>query len=393
MILSVSLRSLLRHRTRTVLAIAGIGVSSALLLNMTMLAGGLTGSFEELIGLRGFTLRVTPAGSLPFDTEAGIRDAGRVAALIRDVDGVRAVAPVLGAQLYRVVEEGDGHERVFASGVVPEDQLLYELLEGRNPEPGEVLVSQPLADAPPWTPGREVVLAGRLDPSLGRPRDPTPFRISGTGDFLFDYAGQRSIALPLADLQRLVDRPDEVSLFGVGVVAGADEEAVAAAIERAVPGVSAYSTGDLVSALDEQLLYFRQLAAILGSVALVVTALLIGTIVTIGVRERFGEIATLRALGIARHRILGGVVAEGLLIALVGCLVGLPLGYWMAGQLDAILLDVPGIPARVSFFVIDPPRVAGALTIVIGVGVAAGLLPGARAVTAPVVTGLREEAE
>jgi ABC-type lipoprotein release transport system permease subunit len=67
--------------------------------------------------------------------------------------------------------------------------------------------------------------------------------------------------------------------------------------------------------MDRRLLYFQQLATILGSIALVVTALLIATIVTIGVRERFGEIATLRAIGVSRGRVLLAVVTEGLLLA------------------------------------------------------------------------------
>jgi predicted lysophospholipase L1 biosynthesis ABC-type transport system permease subunit len=80
--------------------------------------------------------------------------------------------------------------------------------------------------------------------------------------------------------------------------------------------VSVYSTRELMVEMDRRLLYFRQLATILGSIALVVTALLVSTIVTIGVRERFGEIATLRAIGVARGRILLAVVAEGLLAGL-----------------------------------------------------------------------------
>ena len=83
MIVSVSLYSLFRRRTRTLLALAGISVAAALLLDMTMLASGLTESFRELIGARGYDLRVTPAGTLPFDSEAGISDAGRVRAADR----------------------------------------------------------------------------------------------------------------------------------------------------------------------------------------------------------------------------------------------------------------------------------------------------------------------
>ena len=145
--------------------------------------------------------------------------------------------------------------------------------------------------------------------------------------------------------------------------------------------------------MDRRLLYFRQLAAILGSIAMVVTALLIGTIVTIGVRERFGEIATLRAIGVRSDRILRAIVAEGLLLAGLGCALGVPLGVWMADRLDRILLSLPGIPARMTFFAWDPGRIAVALTLVTLIGALAGLLPGLQAVRAPLPAMLREESE
>ena len=60
MILQLSLKSLFRRRSRTLLALAGIAVSAALLLDMTMLASGLTESFGELTTQQGYALRVTP---------------------------------------------------------------------------------------------------------------------------------------------------------------------------------------------------------------------------------------------------------------------------------------------------------------------------------------------
>ena len=124
-----------------------------------------------------------------------------------------------------------------------------------------------------------------------------------------------------------------------------------------------------------------------------VTALLISTIVTIGVRERFGEIATLRAIGVARGRILLSVVTEGLVLAAAGCLAGLPLGLWMARRLDRILLSFPGIPAKMTFFAWEPERVALAMGLVIAIGALAGCLPGIAAVRSPLSQALREEAE
>ncbi len=392
MIVSSSLRALFRRRSRTALALAGIGISAALLLDMTMLASGLTDSFGELLGARGYALRVTPRGILPFDSEATIRDAGGVARRIAGVPGVAGVAPVLGAQFYPVRGDSAG-EPVFVTGVDPRAEMLYRITEGRAPGAGEAVVSAPLARQEGLRPGSTLPLAPQLDVSLGRPRGTRSYRVSGVADFIYDYADQRSAALPLGEVQAATDRADQVSLFGVAAAEGVDATALAQRIGRVVPTVSVYSTAELIAETSRRLTYFRQLATILGSVALVVTALLVATIITIGVRERFGEIATLRAMGVARGRILLGVVVEGLVLAGIGCALGLPLGLWMAERLDRILLAFPGLPAGVTFFVFRPGRVALALGTVILVGAAAGCLPGWGAVRAPLGQALREEAE
>jgi len=65
-----SLKSLGRHRLRTALSIAGIAVSAAMLLDMVMLSGGIEKSFAELLLAKGYQIRLTPKGTLPFDTDA-----------------------------------------------------------------------------------------------------------------------------------------------------------------------------------------------------------------------------------------------------------------------------------------------------------------------------------
>jgi putative ABC transport system permease protein len=199
--------------------------------------------------------------------------------------------------------------------------------------------------------------------------------------------------MTLPDVRAATGRASDVSLFGVATADGVDGDVLAKRIAAAVPEVSSYSTRELMAEMDKRLLYFRQLATILGSVAMVVTALLVATIITIGVRERFGEIATLRAIGIPGRRVLLAVVTEGLALTAIGCLAGLPMGLWMAGRLDRILLAFPGIPARMTFFAWEPRRVALAMGIVVAIGAVAGCIPGWGAVRAPLGQALREEAE
>jgi len=390
-IVAASLKALFRRRGRTALALAGIAVSAALLIDMTMLASGLTVSFGELLGVSGYEMRVTPKGTLPFDSEAGIPNGTEVGRRLAATPGVRKVAPVLGAQFRLAMGDSVGPP-LFTMGVDPGAQFLYRVIEGREPGPGEVVVSEPLARDARISVGDTVSLASGVDASLGS-RERTRHRVSGVGDFLYDYADQHSLALPIGDVQAATGRAGEVSLFGIATEAGVDDDALARRIGAAIPEVSTYSTRELMVEMDRRLLYFRQLATILGSIAMVVTALLVATIVTIGVRERFGEIATMRAIGVRGRRILLAVVVEGLALGAIGCLAGLPLGLWMAGRLDRILLSFPGIPARMTFFAWEAERVLLAIGLVIAIGAIAGCIPGLSAVRAPLGQALREEAE
>ena len=74
------LKSLRRHGLRTALSLAGIAVAAAMLLDMVMLSGGIDESFADLLLKRGYQVRLTPKGTLPFDTEATMSGASGIVA-------------------------------------------------------------------------------------------------------------------------------------------------------------------------------------------------------------------------------------------------------------------------------------------------------------------------
>src|SRR5882672_6840318 len=100
MLLTLAFASLVRHRARTVLAVLGVAVSAGMLLDMVMLSSGMRESFRSLLLSQGFQLRLAPKGTLPFDTEATIRDADALLRVLRARPEVEKVSPVLGGQLH-----------------------------------------------------------------------------------------------------------------------------------------------------------------------------------------------------------------------------------------------------------------------------------------------------
>lgn len=385
-------RSWARRPGRAALAVLGVAVAAALLLDMRMLGAGLAEHFAALVRARGYGLRLTPRGALPFDTDAGLRPADALARQVAAVPGVAAVVPVLGAQLYRL--EGDRlADAVFAVGLPTGSRAVFLLLAGEDLAPGRAVVSRPLAEALRLRPGDTLRLAVLDAWALGQPRSVRTVRVAGVAEFLYDYPGQRSLALDLEDLRALVGRPNEASLFLVAARPGVDETALARAIAQRVPAVSAYSTADLLREIDRRLFYFRQLAGILTGVSLVVAGLLVGTLVTVEVRERLGDWIVLRALGVPRRRIAAAILALAVVVVVPGGVLGVPLALAVADGLDAILRGLPGFPARLRFFVWDSERAVGGLATLVAVGVAAAVPAAGWVARLPVAAVLREEAE
>jgi putative ABC transport system permease protein len=217
--------------------------------------------------------------------------------------------------------------------------------------------------------------------------------VSGAAHFLYMPAGQRSIALSLATLQDMqgARARDRVSLFMVKARPGADVEAVQRRIERAQAAVSVISIESAMRQVDERLSYFRQLAVILGAVSLTVGFLLVTTIVTVSVNERLGEIVVMRAIGVARLRVVLHIVLEGAAIMLSGAVLGLLVGLATARYLNSILATFPGLPAAIDFFLFEPHDAWTALALLAVAGVLAGVYPSWRGASLPIATTLREE--
>ncbi len=388
-----ALRNLGRRPLRTALSLAGIAVASAMLLDMVMLSGGIERSFERLLLGRGFQVRVSPKGALPFDAEASIADAGQIVARLRADPDIAAAGPVLGGALY--ARTADSLATLFGYGIDPAAQSLYQLLSGRDLAPGDtlgILLSAPAAARLAAAPGDTLRIVGGLDPGIATAAVERRLVVRGMVRWLYDYRGQPSVGLLLPVMQRLVHAPDRVSLVAVKVREDAAVPGVVARLRATEPRLEVNSVAQLVVHFRERLVYFRQLSYILGTVSLIVTVLLVATLLTITVSERLGEIATLRAVGVQRARIVRQVLAEGLALTFLGTVLGSGLGLVTARRLDAILTSFPGLPAALSFFVPEPRSLAIAGAILLLAGSVAGLYPAWLAARAPIAATLRAEA-
>lgn len=392
---SWAIRDLLRHPVRSGLALLGVAIAAALLLDMVLLSGGIERSFEKLLLSRGYQVRVSPKGTLPFDTEATLGDANRVVAGIRATPGVVQAGPVLGASLF--ARHNGALLPLVAYGVDPTAQGIYVVEDGRDLSLGDtthVLLGRPAATRLGATLGDTLLLLGRLDPQVVAPAHTVRAVVRGIVHFLYDAKDQPSIALTLPVVQSLGGAPlrDRASVILVRVADGADTGMVVRQLRRDFTTLGINTVGDLVAKFRERLAYFRQLSLILGSIALIVTVLLVGTLLAITVNERLGEIATLRAIGVSRGTVVGQVIVQGVTLVVPGGCLGMLLGLATARWLDTILTSFPGLPAAISFFVAEPRQLVIAGLTLLLTGLLAGIPPAWRAANAPIAATLRSDA-
>jgi putative ABC transport system permease protein len=138
--------------------------------------------------------------------------------------------------------------------------------------------------------------------------------------------------------------------------------------------------------------YNRALLTQIGDISMIVLLLLSGSLVAllmivannmaISVRERFREIAILKAIGFSSRRVAGLVVAEILIISLAGGAIGLSL----AGLVLAAIRSMPG--EAFSTVGLTPGIVAGAVATMIALAIVAGSIPAVMALRLSVVRGL-----
>jgi putative ABC transport system permease protein len=283
----------------------------------------------------------------------------RVAGLLDVPDAAgetRAQAPVRGLGL-ALVGAGAPEPRVL--------ELRRTLARGRLPErPGEMLASEALAHRLGLEPGATATLvATTMDGSLTT----WNLRLAGTLRFGIAALDRGTVLLDLADARAALDMDDAAGEIVGFASSGQYDDARARALARALraagragpaDGAPAARRGAADAAADfaPVVLTLREqagLAQVLDLAATVSGALLVLFLVVMsivlwnsglvaGVR-RYGEIGLRLALGEGRGHIYGSMLAESLMVGVLGSLAGTALGLVVSYRLEAVGLDLGSV--------------------------------------------------
>jgi putative ABC transport system permease protein len=198
---------------------------------------------------------------------------------------------------------------------------------------------------------------------------PARLRIVGTyhvGQFFVDSGA----VVGLRQAQAIVQRPDEVTTVAVQIAASAHTKVVAKAVARALPGTDVIANPEEAARAGANGQLVHKTVLLLVAVALIIGGIGVTNTMAMAVLERARELALMSAVGWSPRQVGGLVLAEGVMVSILGAAVGLLLGVLGAGGLT----DALGVSNVVSPEVTTGSMARG-LAIGIAIGVVGGLYP------------------
>lgn len=401
--LKLGLRSVLAHRLRfvlcTVAVLLGIAfVSGALILTDT-LAAALRKNFAG--GTADIT--VTPVSALENGGTPGTTNArpatlsSGLADQIATVPGVARTDPqLLVSGVLILGPDGKPIESyglpTFAAGWPHDPRTApFRLVEGRQPwGQGQLGLDQSTAQREGYELGDQVKVVTQARAVTATLTAITTPSLSGSA------AGAPLITFDPASAQLLLLGEAGWTSIGVAVVPGQDPDTVVKAIQQVAGNevqvrTAAQVTADGENALGDAFGGFSAVLLMFAALALFVGAFLIVNTFAMLVAQRSRELAMLRAIGASRGQVTGTVLAEALVIGVIGSTLGLLVGAGVAAGLQLIYkqleLAIPDMSLQIR-----PATVIAAYLVGIGVTLAAAYPAARRAGKLPPVAAMRDDA-
>lgn len=261
------------------------------------------------------------------------------------------------------------------------DLVLAEgrnLAQGREFGPGDgnvVIISQGLSEGSNLNVGDTL----RLPSATGT----VDFEIIGLLAGSSPNVAEEQLFMPLSAAQVVFNTPGLINNMSAQFAGDSDEEAVRQAVLEALgPG---FQLGSLRGGADAWEMLFEMMTLILtmfGVLALAMAGFIMFNAFRTIVIERKRDIGMLRAVGASRRTVMGVILAESLILGVVGTALGLLAGYLMAMAMMPLLAPVMDIFLHAPLG--EPTFTLSNLLLSIGLGIGIPLLSGlfpARAAT------------
>src|SRR5262245_3481598 len=401
--LRVTVKGLLAHKSRLAITALAVMLGVAFMAGTFVLTDTIRKTFDDLFGdvYQGTDAVAREKAAFSNPESAGdLR--GRVdESLVGTVAGVDGVATAEGiVQGYTRIIDKDGNAMGDPQTGAPTlggnwnespDLNPFVIFAGRPPgSDNEIVIDKKSADDAGFHVGDTVTVLVQ-----GPPQHLQLVGIARFGNA--DSPGGASYVLfTTAAAQRLVAEAGKFDSVAAVADPGVSQQELANRIAAVAPPGVEVVTGDAITKesqtdIQDNLSFFNTFMLIFAVVALLVGSFIIFNTFSITVAQRTRENALLRAIGASKRQVLGSVLIEAVIVALIASLAGLVAGLAVAGGLKALLagfgFDIPG-----GSLVLTPRTVLVSLIVGVVITVFAALSPARKAGKVPPVAAMRDVA-
>ncbi|MFO7633490.1 MAG: FtsX-like permease family protein [Caldilinea sp.] len=360
------LHNLWRRFTRSFLTVLGIAVGVASVVSLGAMANGLASNYGSALGLSN-DLLVTQKNA--YDVVFSSLD------------------ETLGTRIEAISDVGNVDPGVFTW--IAFDDSPYFLIYG-YPAGSVAMDHYRIVEGKPVTSGGQIAIGRRGADALKKRVDDVlringiPYRIVGiyeTGQGMEESGG----VVTLEDAQSIAQKERKVSLFQVGLRKNANADAVVERIQSLDKEVTV-SKASGYSASEQWTDYLQGFAWGVSAIAILIGGLGMMSAMVMSVLERTREIGTLRAVGWSRGRVLRMILGESILLSLIGGVIGVALGAflaWLVGQAPGLGMMLAGS--------VDVGLVIQGMVTALALGLIGGVYPAWTAANLQPVEALRYE--
>lgn len=184
------------------------------------------------------------------------------------------------------------------------------------------------------------------------------------------------VLLHLPHLASLTGRTGQVDRFSVALREGTAPDSVIPALEALLPGTRVLETAEVAARTSTTFRVVKRFHRAIGVITIAAGGVFLACIMVLKVQERRQEVAALRLIGISRRTLLGWILSEAALVAIVGGALGIGLGRVASWIINSHYRDI--YDTSVAFSTLTPGTVGIGLALAVGLGVLAGAFAAGR---------------